>query len=194
LVGCIMAHALTVLLLRRSILTEKVARRGYHIAREYSVDPLAGIRVGEVMDRNVPVIPSSIPLAELSERLARRDPQLGPHHAHLLVDEEGALVGIVTRGDIVRALDSNPGDNPPVMQVASHNLIVTYPDEILQEAVAKMVRNSLGRLPVVSRENPNRPVGYLGRSNVLSGRLRSLEDEQVRERGLGGRVARPAHA
>jgi H+/Cl- antiporter ClcA/CBS domain-containing protein len=194
LVGCIMAHALTVLLLRRSILTEKVARRGYHIAREYSVDPLAGIRVGEVMDCNVPVIPSSIPLAELSERLARRDPQLGPHHAHLLVDEEGALVGIVTRGDIVRALDSNPGDNPPVMQVASHNLIVTYPDEILQDAVAKMVRNSLGRLPVVAREKPNRPVGYLGRSNVLSGRLRSLEDEQVRERGLGGRVARPAHA
>ena len=30
----------TVLVLKRSILTEKVARRGYHLSREYAVDPL----------------------------------------------------------------------------------------------------------------------------------------------------------
>jgi chloride channel protein, CIC family len=192
LMGCIAAHAVTVLLLRRSILTEKVARRGYHIAREYSVDPLAGVRVGEVMDPKAPVIPATMPLVELSDRIARRDPQIGPHHAHLLVDEQGQLVGIITRGDIVRALDNKPAADVLAMQVASQNLVVTFPDEVLQEAVAKMVRNNLGRLPVVSRKQPARPIGYLGRSNVLSGRLRSIEEEHFRERGLGRRVAKPA--
>ena len=51
LVGCVAAHGVTVLLLRRSILTEKIARRGHHMAREYSVDPFEVHRVGEVMDR-----------------------------------------------------------------------------------------------------------------------------------------------
>jgi CIC family chloride channel protein len=51
LVGCIAAHGVTVLLLRRSILTEKVARRGFHVMREYSVDPLTMVRVGEVMEK-----------------------------------------------------------------------------------------------------------------------------------------------
>jgi hypothetical protein len=71
LVGCIAAHALTVLALRRSILTEKVARRGFHVSREYSVDPLMGLRVSEAMDREPPVIPARMKVSELSERLAR---------------------------------------------------------------------------------------------------------------------------
>jgi hypothetical protein len=50
-----------------------------------------------------------------------------------------------------------------------------------------MVRNNLGRLPVVSRREPSRVIGYLGRSSVMSARLRYLEEEHVRERGLGER-------
>ena len=79
LVGCVAAHGVTVLLLRRSILTEKVARRGYHITREYSVDPLTMVRVGEVMDRNAPTIPATMRVTELSDRIAQRDPQVTRH-------------------------------------------------------------------------------------------------------------------
>lgn len=183
LLSCIAAHALTVLMLRRSILTEKVARRGFHITREYSVDPLAVLRVGEVMDRNVPTIPSSMKVTELSDRLAHRDPQLSRRQGTLILDEDERLVGIITRGDVVRALEQNKDGNMSVLDAGSRKLIITYPDEILHDAVSKMVRNDIGRLPVVSRENPRQLLGYLGRASVMTARLRRLEEEHVREPG-----------
>jgi CBS domain-containing protein len=182
LVGCIAAHGVTVLLLRRSILTEKVARRGYHVMREYSVDPLTMVRVGEVMDRNAPIIPASMPLIELSDRIARHDPEVSRHEGLLIVDENQQLTGILTRGDVVRALEQNGHGGTTVLDAASRDLIVAFPDDILYDAASKMLRNNIGRLPVVSRQYPPRIVGYLGRSNLMAGHLRQLEEEHVRDR------------
>jgi H+/Cl- antiporter ClcA/CBS domain-containing protein len=192
LVGCIAAHALTVLMLRRSILTEKVARRGYHVAREYSVDPLSVTRVSEVMDPLPPVIPATMKLAELSDRIALHDPQVTRRQALFLVDEHEELVGIITRGDLLRAIERGLDAEASVLDAGTLNPVVTFPDEVVQEAAAKMVRNNLGRLPVVSRREPSRAIGYLGRSSVMSARLRFLEEEHVRERGMGERRPRVA--
>ena len=183
LVSCIAAHALTVLMLRRSILTEKIARRGLHITREYSVDPLAVLRVGEVMDENIATIPASMKVTELSDKLAHRDPQLSKRQGTPIMDEEGRLVAIITRGDVVRALEQSDNGNTTVLDAGSRNLIVTYPDEILHDAVSKMVRNDIGRLPVVSRKNPRQLLGYLGRASVMTARLRRHEEEHLREPG-----------
>ena len=184
LVGCIAAHALTVLMLRRSILTEKVARRGFHITREYSVDPLAVLRVGEVMDENAPTIPATMKVTELSDKLAKRDPQLTRRQGTLIVDENGRLVGIITRGDVVRALEQEENGKITVLEAGSGSLVVTYPDELLHDAVTKMLRNDIGRLPVVGRDDPHHLLGYLGRASVMSARLRRLEEEHFREQGL----------
>jgi|KBSSwiStaDraftv2_1062776.scaffolds.fasta_scaffold107504_2 H+/Cl- antiporter ClcA/CBS domain-containing protein len=181
LIGCIAAHGVTVLLLRRSILTEKVARRGYHVMREYGVDPLTMVRVGEVMDRNISPIPATMRLIELSERIAANDPQIARHEGMLIVDKNRNLAGIITRGDVLHALAQNGHSDTPVIQAGSRDVIVAFADEILYEAVSKMVRNNIGRLPVVSRKNPRHIVGYLGRSNLMAGRLRYFEDEFVRE-------------
>ena len=182
LVGCIAAHGVTVLLLRRSILTEKIARRGYHVMREYGVDPLTMVRVGEVMDRNPPIIASNTPLVELSDRIALRDPEVSRHEGLLIVDKRRHLVGIVTRGDVVRALEQNGNGDTTVLSAGSQDLVVTFPDELLFEAASKMLHNDVGRLPVVSRRDPRHIVGYLGRSNLMAGHLRQLEEEHVRER------------
>jgi H+/Cl- antiporter ClcA len=184
LVGCVAAYAVTVLLLRRSILTEKVARRGYHITREYSVDPLAVLRVGEVMDTQPPVVPASMKVTELSDRIAHRDPQLSRRQALAVLDEEGRLVGIITRGDVLRAIEQGADGDTTVLDAGSRRLIVTYPDELLGEAVTKMLREDIGRLPVVSRDDPRRLLGYLGRAAVMAARLRRLEEEHVREQGI----------
>ena len=191
LVGCIAAHGVTVLLLRRSILTEKVARRGYHVMREYNVDPLTMVRVGEVMDRNVSPVPAAMPLMELSERIAAHDPRIARHEGMLIVDEKSELAGIITRGDVLRALAQNGKGGQTVIEAATREVIVSYADEVLYEAVRKMVRHNIGRLPVVSRKNPRRIVGYLGRSNLMAGRLRYFEDEYVRERRFLSRRAAP---
>jgi CBS domain-containing protein len=184
LVGSIAAHALTVLLLRRSILTEKVARRGYHVTREYSVDPLTALRVEEVMDRDVPTVPASMKVSEFAERIARHDPRLTRRQGVPVLDDEQQLVGIITRGDVLRALERGLDGGATVLDAGSRRLVVAYPDEVLHEAVVKMLRHDIGRLPVVSREEPRRLVGYLGRAGVMAARVRQHEEEYVREQGL----------
>ncbi len=190
LLGCIASHAVTVLLMRRSILTEKIARRGLHITREYSTDPLDLLRVGDVMDRIFPAISFHTKLADLSDAIGRQDPRLTRHHGIIIVDDNGAAAGIITRGDIVRALGSDRGGGMGVLEAGSRNLIVAYPDELVSEAAARMLRNDLGRLPVVSRADPKRVIGYIGRSSLLSARLRRLEEEHVRESGWIARMTR----
>ena len=119
LIGSVAALGVTVLLMRRSILTEKLARRGYHITREYSIDPFELARVREVMDRNVPTVPATMKLSELSDRIAQGDPDLSRRQGTLIVDEHNQLVGIITRGDIVRALRQDQAAEMTVAEAGS---------------------------------------------------------------------------
>jgi CBS domain-containing protein len=183
LVACIAAHGVTVLLLRRSILTEKVARHGHHLIREYSVDPLEIVRVGEIMDRQVPTLPATMTVTELSEQIARGNTPLTRRQGTPIVDQEGDVVGILTRTDLLRALEDNPDSDRTVLEAGSRDLIVAYPDESLGTAVARMLKNDIGRLVVVSRQDPHRLLGYIGRSGVLTARLLRFQEEQAREPG-----------
>ena len=183
LVASVAALGVTVLIMRRSILTEKLARRGHHIIREYSIDPFELARVGDVMDREIPSVPATTLLSELHERLAQGDPQLVQRQGTLLVDDQDNLVGIVTRGDIVRALRRDEAAHMTVAEAGSTRLIVTFPHEPLHTALTKMLKHNVGRLPVVERNAPRRTVGYLGRAAILSARMRLHEEEHVRQRG-----------
>jgi H+/Cl- antiporter ClcA/CBS domain-containing protein len=187
MVACVAAHAVTVLVLRRSILTEKVVRRGYHITREYSVDPLASVRVGEVMDKGAPVIAATTKVSELAARIARHDPQVTRHQALPIVDEGGRLVGIITRGDIVRSMERAADAEATVLEAGTRTLVIVFPDESLQEAATRMLRNNIGRLLVVARNDGQKMLGYLGRSNLMEARLRQVDEEHVKERGRGKR-------
>jgi H+/Cl- antiporter ClcA/CBS domain-containing protein len=193
LVGCVAAHTVTVLLMRRSILTEKVARRGYHLTREYSVDPFTLVRVGEIMDDDRLTIPATMSVAELSSRIARGDAAVTRHQALPIVDADDRLVGIITRGDVLRALGQDPQCNTTVLEAGSARLLVTYPDVLVDDALTMMLRNNVGRLPVVSRAEPSQLVGYLGRATILAARLRRIDEEHTREPGwLRGSTAEPA--
>ncbi|MDE3091286.1 MAG: chloride channel protein [Chloroflexota bacterium] len=182
LTACIAADAVTVLLLRRSILTEKVARRGHHLVREYIVDPLEILRVGEVMDPGVPTIPANMTVSELAERMTHGDPRLMHRQGTPILDQQGQLVGIITRGDVLRAMGDQTDPPLTVLQVGTRDLIVAYPDELLRDAVRKMLANNIGRLPVVSRTNPRQLVGYVARSGVIEARMRQFQEEHMRDR------------
>ena len=183
LCGSVAALAVTVLLMRRSILTEKLARRGQHIAREYSVDLFELMRVADVMDRDFILLPASTPLPRYSARIASGDPLVCSHQGTLLGNEAGELAGIITRGDVVRAFGRSGDETMTVLEAGQTELIVTYPDETLHDAIAKLLRNNIGRLPVVNRDAPKKVVGYLGRAGILSARQRYHQEEDVRERG-----------
>ncbi len=91
------AYAVTVLLLQRSMLTEKIARRGQHITREYGVDPYELTRVGEVMAREVETVSAELPIPEAVNVL-----QAGRHRIYPVVDRVQRPVGLVSRADALR--------------------------------------------------------------------------------------------
>ncbi len=188
LVGAISALSVTVLLLRRSILTEKLARRGQHITCEYSIDPFELLRVGEVMDTTPPFAPAAMTVGELSSRIAQGDPMLTTRQGTLLLDEEKNLAGIVTRGDLLKSLQQDPTGGRTLLTAGSSKPVVAFSDEPLNEAINRMLKNNIGRLPVVDRNNPRKVIGYIGRSNVMEARLRGLEEEELREGGTIGKL------
>ena len=127
LIACAAAHAVTVLLMRRSILTEKVARRGHHVVREYIVNPLARLRVEDAMERDVPVLPAEATIETVGQWLAGRDPRMGHRYAWPLVDRAGALVGLLTRGDLMKALERAGEEDSTVRDAGASELVGTYP-------------------------------------------------------------------
>jgi chloride channel protein, CIC family len=168
---------------KSSIMTEKLARRGLRIHQDYEADIMQQVSVSETMDQNVPTIPASMRVGELAERIAKHDPAVSHHQGLFIVDEEGKLAGLITRGDVLRALDQDAAGSGTVLDAGSRNLIITYPDELISEASEKMLHNDIGRLPVVERSDVRKLVGYLGRQGVMSARLRRLQEEHVREPG-----------
>ncbi len=184
----VIADGIAMLLMpRASIMTEKLARRGLYIHQEYETDVLQQVMVAETMDKDIPALSADMKIGELSDRISRHDPDVSRHQGMLVLDATGNLAGLITRGDVMRSLAADPGGNATVLDAASRDLVVTYPDESLHEAAAKMLRKNIGRLPVVDREQPQRVLGYLGRSGIMAARLRRLDEEHVREPGWLGR-------
>ncbi|HEX9108956.1 MAG TPA: chloride channel protein [Longimicrobiales bacterium] len=180
----VIADGVSIMLLRNSIMTEKLARRGVRVPHEYEADIMTQVTVNEVMDREVTPIHALTPVGELARRIAEGDPLLTRYEGLPLVDGEEKLIGVITRGDILRALQL--GDVDPqtaALDVGTEPAIVAYPDETVSDAVVRMVRHNIGRLPVVSREEPDKLVGWLGRAHAMRARLRRIEEEHVRDSG-----------
>jgi CBS domain-containing protein len=190
LVGSVIAHAFTVLTLKRSILTEKVARRGYHLSREYAVDPLEILFVREVMRTKVVVLAASSTVAELRELMrtgSRQSQRVVP-----VVDGDGRMVGVFTRAEIRQHVD-HEGDailHRPISELVKPDAVEAYPDEPLRIVVYRMVEKGLTRLPVVDRET-RRFLGLVGLDDLLKGRGRNLEEESTRETTLKLRFFEP---
>jgi CBS domain-containing protein len=177
LLAVTIAHAFTVLTLRRSILTEKVARRGYHLSREYAVDPLEILFVREVMRTNVAAIPAGLTGRDLAHALHTDHTVRQGQHLYPIVDGERRLTGVLTRGDLERF--ARDGTEP-----AQRDPVVAYADEPLRVVVHRMSDTGLTRFPVVNNDSARKLAGMVSLSDLLHARTRSLEDERHRERVL----------
>jgi chloride channel protein, CIC family len=180
----VVADGIAMLLMpNSSIMTEKLARRGLHVHQDYETDVLSQTKVADTMERELPSIPAGTTVAALAGRIAQHDPAVARHEALLILDDGGRLVGIITRGDMLRAFDRDSSGAATVQEAGSTRLVVTHPDELVSQAAAKMLRNDIGRLPVVDPADHRKLVGYLGRSGIMAARLRRLNDEHMREPG-----------
>ena len=183
LVGSMIAHAFTVLTLRRSILTEKVARRGYHLSREYAVDPLEILFVREVMRSNVVVLPAETKVGDILNSLHVHH----PHKQRLLpvVDAGGKLVGVLTRSDIRERIEheGNAVLQRPLRDLVRVSTVETNPDEILRVVVYRMAEKAVTRLPVVELST-GKFLGLISLDDLLKARAKHLEEERRREQTL----------
>jgi chloride channel protein, CIC family len=180
----VVADGIAMLLMpNSSIMTEKLARRGLRVHQDYETDVLSQTKVADTMEQELPSIAANTTVGALAERIAQHDPAVARHEALLILDDDGKLAGIITRGDLLRAFDKDSSGIMTVQQAGSTRLVVTHPDELVSEAAAKMLGNDVGRLPVVDRADYRKVVGYLGRSGVMAARLVRLHDEHVREPG-----------
>jgi chloride channel protein, CIC family len=190
LVGSVIAHAFTVLTLHRSILTEKVARRGFHLSREYAVDPLEILFVREVMRSNVVVLRAEVKVGDIVNSLHMNS----PHKQRLLpvVDSEGRLVGVLTRRDIRQRIAQEGGSvlHRPLGNIVRTSTVETNPDEILRVVVYRMVEKAVTRLPVVELST-DKFLGLISLDDLLKARSRHREEERRREKTLKFRFFLP---
>jgi CIC family chloride channel protein len=198
LVASVIAHAFTVLVLKRSILTEKVARRGYHLSREYAVDPLEILFVRDAMRTNLVAFPSGSTLEEARTILSANH---GPRGQHLypVLSEDRGLRGVITRNDLRKWLDDPHPADETLAEVVT-DPVVAYPDEPLRVVVYRMAETGLTRFPVVERGAEKKLAGMIGLQDLLSARTRNLSEERDRERvlrirwPLSRQPARTAHS
>ena len=180
---CVIADAIAIRFLPNSIMTEKLARRGLDTHQEYEANVLKQVRVGNIMAQGVVTVCPQDSVRSVADRFASGDPRLARHRALPIVDAAGDLVGIVTQGDILHALENDPAGQMPVIDAGVRSLIVTYPDESAFTAMTKMLVNNVGRLPVVERGNPRKLVGYVNRATLMACWGAHLQDESLRESG-----------
>jgi CBS domain-containing protein len=186
LVVSTVAHLVSVLILKRSILTEKVARRGFHVLREYEVGPLEVLFVRDLMATDVLTVEVGSALgavhAMLREHSAMRYQRLLP-----VTTAEGRLVGAISWNDVLERAARGELEGT-VDDVMHRRLVAAYPDETLRVVANRMAAGKLGVLPVVDRADPGQLRGLITQFDLLRARGRMLEEERHREQVLDLRI------
>jgi chloride channel protein, CIC family len=178
-VGCITAHATTVLLLRRSILTEKVARRGHHVMREYIVDPFETTRVADIMTMPVDTLPARTTIAAAVTFFTAPEPHR--HKSYPVVADTGALVGMVARADVLRWTREGWASGQTLNDVlADRECVIGYDDELVGQLADRMADADAGRVPILRRSD-RAVVGLIARRDLLRVRATTVRHERERE-------------
>ncbi len=137
------AYAFTVLILKRSILTEKVARRGLHVIREYSIDPLDITRVGDVMVQAVETLPADMTIGKLVDFFGDE----GRHRAYPVVDPQGRPVAMAYRADALHAMrDADKMDVTLGQALGGRDMPTADLDEPMNVLVTRMIQTDTSRI------------------------------------------------
>jgi CBS domain-containing protein len=184
------AYAVTVLLLKRSILTEKIARRGRHLTREYSTDPFEVMRAADVMVTAVETVPADMTV-DAAVAFFMADERR--HKSYPIVDAQRNVVGMASRADVLRWQTEAVGGETTLYDVASDSaVLVAFADDLLGRIADLMVDRDVGRVPIVER-GTRKLVGLVARKDML--RIRAVRNAQENERGafFRRRPSKPEH-
>jgi CIC family chloride channel protein len=168
-------YGFTVLAMGRSILTERIARRGLHLTREYSVDPFEVMRVGEIMAAPVETLPANMTVEDAITFFSRGEDR---HKSYPVVTTDGQLAGLISRGDVLRWMrnGANVGDS---LEDVCSEIATAFPDETAGALADRMAQGRFSRVPVIARET-RKLVGLVTRRELLRVRSLTLQAESAR--------------
>jgi CBS domain-containing protein len=181
LTATLIAHGFSTVVMRRSIMTEKIARRGYHIYREYGVDPLERHYVDEVMTSPVESIDAGMTVGETLTKYFGAN-QLRRAYPVVL---DGAVLGVVDRGSLERFSSENTEARHAarLADVFGQTMpAFALPSETCRLVATRLAVHNLERLPVVADQKSMRLVGIVSRSDLVKPSLSHFEEEHKRER------------
>lgn len=183
LIACAASFATTVLFMRRSILTERLARRGQHLSYEYSVDPFGVMRVKDIMTSPVDTLPASMTIGEAVAffEAALNEPR---HKSYPVVTPAGSVIGVVSRSDILRWTRTGwELSDTLASQCASYKVFVGYSDDLVGDLADRMAVADAARVPIIERSSGHL-VGLVARRDLLRVRLHMNEQEDDRNSSL----------
>jgi H+/Cl- antiporter ClcA len=169
------AYGFTVLTMGRSILTEKIARRGHHIYREYGIDPLERHNVAEVMTKEVHHIDAA---ATIGDVLATHFGAAQKHRGYP-VTRAGLVIGVVERD----TLDGHPPSTPVGDLFGANPPLVALPGETCRAVATRLAVHGIERLPVVAQTGHAQLLGIVSRSDLIKATA-TLHDEEHERRTL----------
>jgi H+/Cl- antiporter ClcA len=163
----------TVLVMRRSILTERIARRGLHLTREYSIDPFEVMRVGEIMATPAESLPAAM---TVRETIAYFESGQDRHKSYPVMLEDGRLAGLISRGDVLRWMREGADGNQRLGDVAL-DVATAFPDDTAAQLADRMAQGRFSRVPVIARDT-RKLIGIVTRHELLRVRSLALRSEQ----------------
>jgi CBS domain-containing protein len=178
--GCAASFLVSSLLMRHSIMTEKIARRGVRVPAEYAADFLDTVLVRDVASRAVVTLRGTDTMEAVRKWVASGEKGTS-HQGFPVLDESGWLVGVVTRRDL---LDPATAPDRTVRDLIRRPPKVVYDDNTLRDAADHMVNHDIGRLPVMARAEPSKLVGIITRADVLRAHRRRLDETQRPQRSI----------
>jgi CBS domain-containing protein len=178
--GCTAAYLISALLMRNTIMTEKIARRGVRVPSEYAADYLDQVAVGDACSRQVVTLRASQTLGEVRHWLGEGSPE-AQHQGYPVIDEHNQVQGVLTRRSL---LDPQWSYTLTLGELVTRPPIMVKEDHSLREAADHMVAEQVGRLIVVSKDAPHRLVGIITRGDLLSAHKRRLQEARNASRHL----------
>jgi H+/Cl- antiporter ClcA len=175
LAGGVTAHFLSSLLMRNSIMTEKIARRGVRVSSDYAADLLDQVVVGARATRALVTLSAASTMGEVRAWLDSGADGTS-HQGFPVIDDAGRVLGVLTRRDL-----SSGADAASIRTLIKREPVVVYPDSPLRVALDQMIRASVGRVVVVERDAPRRAVGILTRSDLLGAHTKQLDEQAPSE-------------
>ncbi|HET8611701.1 MAG TPA: chloride channel protein [Sphingomonas sp.] len=174
--ACSTAHLVTVLMMKRSILTEKIARRGHHVVREYRVDPFVLTQVKEVMTQNVRTVPADMTLQGAAAFLTAPERR---HPSFPVVDAEGRVLGVIDPPSVMGWRRAGKHRTATLGELlAGVRITLAYPDEYLESVAEKLMKTNAAHLPVA--DEGGRLVGYIGWKDLMRARLKAQTQDNNR--------------